>query len=185
MIVLVPLLDKFQTLTVYKIHNLSILVPELHKCFGYNIPNDFIAITINGLYITYPDLSDILSCQLSTGHYCQINTPFYAIDNTHHCSYYLLQNNDEKVRQFCLLSVINQTMDQATTLDYYYWAIATMKPSKLQILCLTSSYCVKLKFPIDIIHVPDACEAYNNTFFLPARNNLSKEIGSSKSVNQP
>ena len=48
-IVSVPLVDKSQTLTVYEFHHLSILVPELCKCFRYNIPNDFIAITTNGL----------------------------------------------------------------------------------------------------------------------------------------
>ena len=68
-----------------------------------------LAITTNGLYITYPDSNEILSCQLTAGHYCVINTPFYPIDNTHHCSYYLLQNNDEKVRQFCSLLVIYKT----------------------------------------------------------------------------
>ena len=77
----------------------------------------------------YPDSNEILSCQLSTGHYCEINTPFYPTDNTHHCSYYLLQNDDEKVRQLCSLLVINQPTDQAVSLDYYYWAITTMKPS--------------------------------------------------------
>ena len=97
----VSVIDKSQTLTVYKIHNLSILVPELCKWFRYNIPNDFIAIINNGLYIMYPDSNEILSCQLSAGHYCEIKTPFYPIDNIHHCSYYLLQNDDEKVRQFC------------------------------------------------------------------------------------
>ena len=64
MIISVPLTDKSQTLTAYKIHNLPILVPELHKCFRYNIPNNFRAITTNGLYITYPDSNEILSCQL-------------------------------------------------------------------------------------------------------------------------
>ena len=154
-IALDPLMDKSQNLTVYKIHNLPIVVPELCKHFRYNIPNDFIAITTNGLYIIYPDLNEILSCQLSAGHYCEISTQFYSIDNTHHCSYYLLQNGDEKVRQFCSLLVINQTMDQAASLDHYYWAITTMKPSKLQVVCLTSSYDVKLRFPIDITHAPD------------------------------
>ena len=80
---------------------------------------------------------------------------------------------------------MNQTTDQAVSLDYYYWAITTMKPSKLQVLCLTSSYYIKLKFSIDIIHIPDTCEAYTNMFFLPARNSLSKEIGSRKLGNQP
>ena len=101
-IVSVPLDDKSPTLTVYKIYNLSILVLELHKCFKYNIPNDFIAITTNSLYITYPDSNEILSCQLSAGHYGEINSPFYPVDNTHHCSYYLVQNDDE-VQQFCSL----------------------------------------------------------------------------------
>ena len=116
-IVSVPLIDKSQTLTVYKIHNLSVLVPELCKHFRYNIPNDFIVITTNGLYITCPDSNETLSCQLSAGHYCDINTPFYPIDKTHHCSYYLLQNNDEKVGQFCSLLVIYQTTDQAVSLE--------------------------------------------------------------------
>ena len=35
-----------------------------------------IVITINGLYITYLDSNEILSCQLTAGHYCEINTPF-------------------------------------------------------------------------------------------------------------
>ena len=47
-IVSVSLIGKSQTLTVYKIHNLSILVQELCKCFRYKISNYFIAITTNG-----------------------------------------------------------------------------------------------------------------------------------------
>ena len=78
---------------------------------------------------------------------------------------------------------MNQTMDQAVSLDYYYWAITTMKPSKLQVVCLTSSYYVKLKFPVNIIHIPDTCKDYTNMFFLPSRNSLNKEIGSRKSEN--
>ena len=181
----VPLIDKSQTLKVYKIHHLPIPIPELHKQFTYNIPNDFIVITTNGLYITYLDYNEILSCQLIAGHHCKRNTPFYPTDNTHDCSYHLLQLHDEKVRQFCSLSVINQTTDQAVSLDYYYWAITTMKPSKLQVVCLTSSYYIKLKIPIDIIYICDACKAYTNIFFLSARNSLGKEIGSRKLGNKP
>ena len=59
-----------------------------------------------------------------------------------------------------------------------------MRPSKLHVVCLTSLYFIKLKFPIDIIHVPKACKAYTNMFFLPARNSHSKEIGSRRPENQ-
>ena len=51
-----------------------------------------------------------------------------------------------------------------------------MVPTKLQVVCLTSSYYIKLKCPVDIIFLPDTCEAYTNTFYLPARNSLSKEV---------
>ena len=81
-IVSLPLVDKSQTLTVYKIQNLSTLVPELCKCFRYNIPIDFIPITTNSLYIHTK--TDILSCQLSSGHYCETNTQFYPINSTYH-----------------------------------------------------------------------------------------------------
>ena len=60
-----------------------------------------------------------------------------------------------------------------------------MEPPKWHVVCLTSSYYIKLKLPINIIHIHDVCEAYTNMFFLPARNSLSKEIGSRKSDNQP
>ena len=130
-IVSVPLIDKSQPLTVYKIHNFSIFVPELCKQFRYNLPKGFIVITTNGLYNTYLDSNEILSCQLSAGHYCEMNNLLYHINNTHHCSYNLLKNDDEKVRQFWSLSVMNQTTNQVVRLDYYYWAITTMKPSKL------------------------------------------------------
>ena len=72
---------------------------------------------------------------------------------------------------------MNQTTDQAFTLDYYYWSITTMKPSKLQVVCLTSSYYIKHKFN-------DAWETYTNTLFLSAKNKLRKEIGSRKLGNQ-
>ena len=136
-IIPVPLIDKLQWLTVYKIHNLPILMPPLLKQFIYNLPNDFIAISKDNLYITYPNSDAIFSCLLSTGYYCEINTPFYPLDSTNHCSYYLLQNNLNKIEQYCSFSVINQTTDQAISLNYYYWAITTMVPTKLQIICLT------------------------------------------------
>ena len=55
-----------------------------------------------------------------------------------------------------------------------------MVPTKIQVICLTSSYYIKLNVPVNIIFPPDACEAYTNTFYLPARNSLSKEVDSRK-----
>ena len=99
--------------------------------FKYNLPNDFIAISKDNLYITFPNSDDIVNCQLSAGYYCEINTPFYPLDSTNHCSYNILQNNLNKIEQYCSFSVINQTTDQAISLNYYYWVITTMLPTKL------------------------------------------------------
>ena len=108
-------------------------------------------------------------------------TPCSALwESTQHCSYYLLQNNLEKIEQYCSFLVLNQTTDQAISLNYYYWAITTMLPTKLQVICLTSSYYIKLKCPVNIIFLPNACEAYTNTFYIPTRNGLSKEVDSRK-----
>ena len=144
------------------------------------LPNNFITISEDNLYITYPNSDKIFSCQLLAGYYCEINTPFYPLDSTNHCSYYLLQNNLNKREQYCSLSTTNQTTDQAISLNYYYWDITTMVPTKLQVICFTSSYYIKLKCPFDIKFPSDACEAHTNTFYLPARNSLSKEVDSRK-----
>ena len=130
-IIPVPLIDRSQQLSVYKIHNLLILMPLLCEQFTYILPNDFIAMSKDNLYITYPNLDEIFSCQLSVGYYCEINTLFYPLDSTNHCSYYLVHNNLNKIEQYCLFSVINKTTDQAISLDYYYWAVTTMVPTKL------------------------------------------------------
>ena len=130
-IIPVPLIDKLQLLMVYIIHNLSILMPPLLKQFKYNLPNDFIAISKDNLYITYQNALKIFSCQLAAAYYCEINTPFYPPDSINHHSYYLSQNNLNKIEQYCSFSVINQTTDQLTSLNYYYWAITTMVPTKL------------------------------------------------------
>ena len=141
-------------------NNLPILMPPLLKQFKYNLPSDFIAISKDNLFITYPNSDEIFSCQLSAGYYCEINTLFYPLVSTNHCSYYLLQNNLKKIKQYCSFLVVNQTIDQAISLNSYYWAITTMIPTKLQVVCLTSSYYINLKCPVDIILCPNACEAH-------------------------
>ena len=105
-----PLIDRLQRLTVYKIHNIPILMPPLHMQFKYNLPYDFIAISKDNFYITYLNSDEIFSCKLSAGYYCEINTLYYPLDSTNHCSYYLFQNNLNKIEQHCSFSVINQLL---------------------------------------------------------------------------
>ena len=63
---------------------------------------------------------------------------------------------------------------------YYYLAITKIVPTKLQVIYLTLSYYIEVNCSVDIIFLPNACEAYTNTFYLPTRNSLSKEVDSGK-----
>ena len=69
------------------------------------------------------------------------------------------------------MSVINQTHDKAVNINDIFWAISTLESNKkLYITCLQFSYLLALRFPYDIIYLPDGCEANAITFLLPSNN---------------
>ena len=80
------------------------------------------------------------------------------------------------MNKFCILSVINQTQDEAFNINDNFWAISTLHDNKkLYITCLQHSYFIKLYFPYNIIYLPDGCEANAITFVLPSNNKLNVE----------
>ena len=85
-----------------------------------------------------------------------------------------------------LLTINNESNDGPSSqfrlllLGYYQYEIFKITGSMSYIIILYQT-----QFPIDIIHIPDACKAYTNMCFVPARNSLSKEIGSRKLGNKP
>ena len=72
----------------------------------------------------------------------------------------------------CILSVINQTHDEAINITENVWAISTLQDDEIVIPCLQFSYTIKLHFPYDIIYLPDGCEANAISFILPFNNKL-------------
>ena len=56
------------------------------------------------------------------------------------------------------------------------WVVITTKQQTMHISCLQGSNYLEPKFPIDIIHLPDSCEAITDTFTLPAHSRLIKEV---------
>ena len=107
---------------------------------------------------------------------CCINPPLYAADTSDSCSYALFLKNREEINIFCILSVINQTQDEAFNINDSFWALSTLQGNKkLYITCLQYSYMIKLHFPYDLIYVPDGCEANAITFVLPSNNKLNVE----------
>ena len=117
------------------------------------------AISHDKLFATYPSLDEILTCQMAQGSYCEINKPIFTIDQQR-----------SQINKYCKIDFINQTTDLAMSLDNLYWATSTIKPTRLHILCLTTSYYKQLKYPLDITYLGDSCEGFTATMLLPASN---------------
>ena len=78
-----------------------------------------------------------MACQVSNGHFYQINSPLYVADTSNSCSYALFLQDKERIDKFCTLSVINQTQDEAFHINDNFWAISTLQDNKkLYITCL-------------------------------------------------
>ena len=115
-----------------------------------------------------------MACQVSNGQFCHINSPLYTVDTSNSCSYALFLKNKDKINKFCILSVINQTQDEALNINDNVWAISSFKTiKKCYISCLQYSYSIRLCFLYDIIYLPHGCKANTITFVLPSNNKLN------------
>ena len=80
----------------------------------------------------------------------------------------------EKINKFCILSVINQTQNEAINIKDNFWAISTLQNNKkLYITYFQYSYSISPPFPYDIIYLSDRCEANAIIFVLPSNNRLN------------
>ena len=123
-----------------------------------------------------PPSADIMACQVLNGQFCHINSPLYVADTSKSCSYTLFLNDKAKINSVCLLSIVNQTHNEAININDNFWAISTLQNDKiLYITCLQFSYTRKLSFPYDRIYLPDECEANAMSFVLLSNNKLHVE----------
>ena len=117
-----------------------------------------------------------MACQVSNGEYCHIDSPLYVANTSNSCSYALCLKNRVKINDFCIISVINQTQDEAINNNDNFGTISILQDNtKLYITCLQYSYTIKLCFQYDVIYLPDGCAANVITFVLPSNNKLNVE----------
>ena len=145
-----------------------------HWSFRYSIQEEYLTIRSDAQYISFPLSTDILACQVSNGQFCHINSPLYTADTSSSCSYALFLQNKDRIKKFCILSGVNETIDEAININDNFWSISTLQDNK-SITCLQFSYSIKLHFPYDIIYLPDGCEANAITVVLPSNNKLNVE----------
>ena len=176
----VPLVDRSKAFQVFKIHNLPLPLPPLNKQMRHKLDHQYLAISTDKLYVTFPTAEEIFSCRMSIGSFCEINNAIYPTSTIKSCEYALFMEQPTLVRKLCKVDLVNFTRDQAFSLDSQFWAILTVQPTTMQVNCLTKMYYVKLQHPLDIIFLEDSCEASTVSMLLPSCTVLSKEVDSSQ-----
>ena len=176
----VPLVDRSRTFQVFKIHNLPLPLPSLNKKMKHKLDHQYLAVSMDKLYVTFPTAEEIFSCRMSIGSFCEINNAIYPTSAISSCEYTLFMEQSALVRKLCKVDLVNFTRDQALSLDSQFWAILTVRPTTMQVNCLTKTYYVELQHPLDIIFLEESCEASIASMLLPSCMVLSKEIDSAQ-----
>ena len=178
-VLILPLIDRDLEFDLFKAHSLPLLHPKLKKVFSYEIDNPYIAIQSDGNYLTIPIHDDILTCTISAGHFCNLNTPLYPTKTTTKCTYHLLVNDKEKIQEFCKINIQNYAQDTVINLDQNIWALAVLEPTELHVSCLTYSYQIKIESSFKLIELDNSCQAYNPNFILPSSNLIKEKLNQS------
>ena len=174
-----PLIDKDLEFHLFQAHNLPLLHPDMKKVFTYELENQYLAIRSDGNYITIPDHDDVLTCQISAGHFCNLNTPLYPTSRTTFCPYHLFVNDKDKILAYCKMNIVDYQHDTAINLGQNIWALSILEPVDLHVTCLTQSYDIRVTTNFHLIELENSCQAYSPSIILPSSNIIKSEYNQS------
>ena len=126
----IPILETSLQCNLYRIQNIPLVHPILKKSFRYSFQEEYLAIRSDSQYILFPLNTNIMACQVSNGQFYCINSPLYTADTSNSYSYALFLQNKDKIKTFCILSVINQTQDETFNINDSFLAISTVQDKK-------------------------------------------------------
>ena len=178
-ILALPLIDKDLQFDLFRAHNLPLLHPEMRKLFSYELESPYIALRHDGHYLTIPNHDDVLTCGISNGHFCNLNTPLYPTKDSNFCIYHLLVNDGDKIEENCEMKVSDYKHDSAVSLDENIWALSVLEPIDLHVTCLSYSYQIELTNNFEIVELENSCEAYNSKLILPSSNVVKQALNGS------
>ena len=172
-ILTLPIIDTSLQMSVYKVHNLPTLHPELKIQFTYQLEGDYLAISKDGIYAAIPAKADITICQATNGYICMMNQALYPIEKIEWCIYALFERNYDKIGEFCVINTRERHVNMAQSLDGYMWAVSPLQAEKIQIRCLTKTTIEMVRPPLTMLYVGNGCEAYSTNIFIPAKSELT------------
>ena len=177
-ILTIPLIDSSLDVNLYKVHNLSILHPQLQIQVEYELEGAYFATHMHGMYATILKKMDIKLCMMSQGHLCMFEEPLYPVNKINWCLYALFINDLTKIESNCKFTTTIRHTNLAHSLDGYLWAISSLATEKLQIQCLHQTSVVTIEPPLCIIDIGNGCEAFSSTLYIPAKSELTTTMQS-------
>ena len=80
LILTVPLIDQSLQINIYKVYYLPMLHPTLHVHAQYEIEGTYLAILMEGMFISLPSTLDIKLCLMTNRHLCMFNQALYPVE---------------------------------------------------------------------------------------------------------
>ena len=171
----VPLIETNKEFRLYKIYNLPLPLPDAKLQVQYDLSFQYLAITKRDQYIAFPTEQEVMGCQLTAGAFCELNTAMFRTLNLASCEFTLYRRAHAQVIKTCRVKTSPLLGDQAMSLEPNYWVVTTQTPTILHVNCLRATTYLQVKYPIDIVHLQDGCEAASATLVLPGHSQLVKE----------
>ena len=171
----VPLIESNKEFRLYKIYNLPLPLPDAKLQVQYDLSFQYLAITKGDQYVAFLTEQEIMGCQLTAGAFCELNTAMFPTVKLASCEFALYKKAHEQVIQTCRVKTSPLIGDLALSLEPNYWVVISRKPIILHINCLQTATYLQVKYPINIVHLQDGCEAASVTLVLPGHSRLVKE----------
>ena len=89
----------------------------------YELEGPYLAIMMDGMFISLPTALNIKLCLVTNRHLCMFDQALYLVDNTKLCIYALFINDMQKIKKNCVLKTLDWTTNIDYSLDGYLWAI--------------------------------------------------------------
>ena len=168
----VPIQDKSQQVTIYKIFTLDIPHGNFTAC--YDITTKYLGTTKDESMAVELPPHPFQICQAADGQFCTIPTLFQPLANPLTCISVLYARNSASITPRCSLQ-IKKTSDTSipSQIAPNVWILTTalsIPASAITLICPGKAITfIKVEKPIHILQIPTACSTTSSSFHLPPR----------------
>ena len=172
LLIKVPIQDRSQQITIYKIFTLDIPHGNFTAC--YDITSKYLGITKDETMAVELSSNQFQICKAANGQFCTIPTPFQPLANLPTCNSALYAKNLASISSRCSLQ-IRKTSDISipSQIAPNVWSLTTALSTPaitITLICPGKAMTfIKVGKPIHILRIPTASSATSLNFHLPPR----------------